>query len=103
MRQERVDRGEGEGLTSDEREELAELRRQVRRLSTERDPLKRAVAFWDEGARPVSRYRWVDCQKAEGSLYGRSARWPTSPPRPIANGSSSKPLGPSTPWSRSPT
>lgn len=68
VRQERVDRGEGEGLTGDEREELAELCRQVRRLSTERDPLKRAVAFWDEGVRPVSRYRWVDCQKAEGSL-----------------------------------
>jgi|SRR5579862_638429 transposase len=46
VRQERVDRGLREGLSSDEREELARLRREVKRLSTERDLLKRAVAFW---------------------------------------------------------
>jgi transposase-like protein len=38
VRQEKVDRGETEGLTSDERE--------VKRLSTERELLKRAAAFW---------------------------------------------------------
>jgi transposase len=46
LRQERIDRGEQEGLSSDEREELAQLRREVKRLSTERELLKRAVAFW---------------------------------------------------------
>jgi transposase len=46
VRQEKVDRGETEGLTTDEREELARLRREVKRLSTERELLKRAVAFW---------------------------------------------------------
>jgi transposase len=46
VRQEKIDRGETEGLTSDEREELARLRREVKRLSVERELLKRAVAFW---------------------------------------------------------
>ena len=46
VRQERVDRGLREGLSTDERDELAKLRREVKRLSTERDLLKRAVAFW---------------------------------------------------------
>jgi transposase-like protein len=46
VRQERVDRGEREGLSSEEREELGKLRREVKRLTTERDLLKRSVAFW---------------------------------------------------------
>lgn len=46
VRQERVDRGEAEGLSTEEREELVKLRREVKRLSTERELLKRAVAFW---------------------------------------------------------
>src|ERR1035441_8263742 len=46
VRQEKIDRGEREGLTSEEREELARLRREVKRLSIERELLKRAVAFW---------------------------------------------------------
>jgi transposase len=45
-RQERIDRGEREGLSTEEREELVKLRREVKRLSTERELLKRAVAFW---------------------------------------------------------
>jgi transposase-like protein len=46
VRQERVDRGEREGLTTEERDELTKLRREVKRLGTERELLKRAVAFW---------------------------------------------------------
>jgi transposase len=46
VRQERIDRGERDGLTSEEREEMARLRREVKRLTTERDLLKRSVAFW---------------------------------------------------------
>lgn len=46
VRQARVDRGEREGLTTSEREELAELRREVKRLRMERELLKRATAFW---------------------------------------------------------
>ena len=46
VRQERVDRGEREGLSTEEREENARLRREVKRLTMERDLLKRSVAFW---------------------------------------------------------
>jgi transposase len=46
VRQARIDRGERAGLTTSERAELAELRRENARLRMERDLLKRATAFW---------------------------------------------------------
>ncbi len=46
VRQERVERGEREGLTSAERAEMAQLRRENRQLREERDLLKKATAFW---------------------------------------------------------
>lgn len=46
VRQERIDRGERAGLTTSERAELAELRKENARLRMERDLLKRATAFW---------------------------------------------------------
>src|SRR5829696_3391156 len=44
--QARTDRGERAGLTTSEKAELAELRRENARLRMERDLLKRATAFW---------------------------------------------------------
>jgi len=46
VKQDQVDRGEREGLTSDERARLGELERENGRLRMERELLKRAVAFW---------------------------------------------------------
>jgi transposase-like protein len=46
VRQEKVERGEREGLTSAERAEMAQLRRENRQLREERDLLKKATAFW---------------------------------------------------------
>jgi len=46
VRQARIDRGDREGLTTDEKAELAALRREVAQLKVERELLKRATAFW---------------------------------------------------------
>jgi transposase len=46
VRQERIDRGMREGTSSEDKARIAELERQVKRLSGERDLLKRSLAFW---------------------------------------------------------
>jgi transposase len=46
VKQARIDRGEREGLTSDERARLRELEADNARLRMERDLLKRTIAFW---------------------------------------------------------
>jgi transposase len=47
LKQDQVDRGErDDGLTTEERDELRKLRRQVRELEQEREILKRAVTFF---------------------------------------------------------
>ena len=46
VKQDQIDRGEREGLSSDERARLGELERENARLRMERELLKRAVAFW---------------------------------------------------------
>jgi|SRR6266508_677510 len=46
VKQDHIDRGEREGLSSDERARLQQLERDNARLRMERDLLKRTVAFW---------------------------------------------------------
>jgi transposase-like protein len=46
MTQDAIDTGAGPGLTSDERRELADLRRRNRVLETENEILKRAAAYF---------------------------------------------------------
>jgi transposase len=46
VRQDRIDRGEQDGLSSEEQARLRELERDNARLRMERDLLKRTVAFW---------------------------------------------------------
>jgi len=43
---ERVERGERDGLSSDERADLVDLRAENAQLRMERDLLKRSLAFW---------------------------------------------------------
>lgn len=46
VRLERIERGERDGMTVDERAELAGLRAENAQLRMERDLLKRSMAFW---------------------------------------------------------
>jgi transposase len=51
VKQAEADAGERDGLTSGEREELAALRRENRRLREDVEILKRATAFFAKGTR----------------------------------------------------
>ena len=46
VRQDTIDRGEQEGLSTQERARLRDLERENAKLRMERDLLKRTVAFW---------------------------------------------------------
>ena len=48
--QDKLERGEAEGLTREEREELAQLRREVAELRMEGDVLRRGLVFWVKDA-----------------------------------------------------
>lgn len=46
VKQDEIDRGVRDGVSTSDREEVTELRRENARLRMERELLKRAVAFW---------------------------------------------------------
>ena len=53
MRQAKIDAGEEEGLSTDERDELRRLRSENRTLKMERDLLKKAAAFFAKDSDPT--------------------------------------------------
>ena len=66
VRQDEINRGEREGLSTDERERLRELERENARLRMERELEKTSCGLLGEGVERVMLYRFVDAQKAEG-------------------------------------
>jgi len=52
VNQGRIERGDRDGLTVDERCELADLRAENAQLRMERDLLKRSMAFWVKESTP---------------------------------------------------
>lgn len=46
MKKDRIERGEAEGLSADERSELNHLRKENAELRMERDVLRRSVVLW---------------------------------------------------------
>jgi transposase len=49
---ERIERGDRDGLTADERSDMVELRAENAQLRMERDLLKRSLAFWVKESTP---------------------------------------------------
>ena len=66
VRQDEINRGEREGLSTDERERLRELERENARLRMERELEKTSCGLLGAGIERVMLYRFVDAQRAEG-------------------------------------
>ncbi len=57
LKRERIDAGEREGVTTDEREELRRLRRENKILREEREVLRKATAFFAAEEKDTNRRR----------------------------------------------
>jgi hypothetical protein len=80
VRQERVDRSGRDGLGTEEREEMAERRREVKRLTTERDLLKRGSVPDPGGLCGGRGVRPRPTTNAPGAIYLLDGRMTSSVP-----------------------
>ena len=103
VRQERIDRGEKEGTTSDLRAENARLNRENKQLRLERDLLKKATAFWvkesDRGPTTVG----LAPGRPKDSPFDCAVRSPSVRPRVTTTGARRTGLGLHRPSSTRPT
>jgi transposase len=86
-----IEEGKKEGLTSSERKELAQLRRDKRRLETENEILRRAAALFAKEISP----KWASGWSVTLPLTACPSRWPAGcwvcPPRGFTNGGAESP------------